>query len=111
MSENTTFSGEYAFSVICGLVSVYLVERTAPSTHPIIKFFLIPLLITYLILLIINTIAPNFNESTKKFSNYIKTRTDNNISNMGYIEIFPPLFAILIIFVILLYNRNFDQRK
>ena len=41
MSENTTFSGEYAFSVMCGLVSVYLVERTAPSTHPIIKFFLI----------------------------------------------------------------------
>ena len=34
MSENTTFSGEYAFSVICGLVSVYLVERTAPSNTP-----------------------------------------------------------------------------
>ena len=111
MSENTTFSGEYVFSVVCGLTSVYLIQRSAPRTHPLIKFFLIPLSITYLILLIVNTIAPNFNESTRKLKNYITDRTENNINSMGYIQIFPPLFAILIIFIILLYNRNFDQKK
>lgn len=111
MSDNTSFSGEYIFSVVCGLTSVYLIERSAPRTHPLIKFFLIPLSVTYLILLVVNTIAPNFNKSTRKFKNYITDRTENNINSMGYIQIFPPLFAILIIFVILLYNRNFDQKK
>lgn len=111
MSDNTTFSGEYIFSVVCGLTSVYLIQRSAPRTHPLIKFFLIPLSVTYLILLIVNTIAPNINNTFKKFTNYITDRTENNINSMGYIQIFPPLFAILIIFVILLYNHNFDQKK
>ena len=110
-SQPTTFSGEYIFSVICGLTSVYLIEQNAPKTHPIIKFFLIPIFITYLILLLINTVAPGFNESTKKFKNYVDDRTEKNINSMGYIQIFPPLFAILIIFIILLYNHNFDQNR
>ena len=110
-NQQTTFSGEYVFSVICGLTSVYLVEINAPNTHPIIKFFLIPIFITYLILLFINTVAPSFNESTRKFNNYVNDRTETNINSMGYVQIFPPLFAIFIIFVILLYNHNFDQNK
>ena len=111
MSEpQTTFSGEYVFSVICGLTSVYLIEENAPKTHPIIKFFLIPIFITYLILLLINTVAPGFNESTKKFNNYVSDKTETNINSMNYVTIFPPLFAIFIIFIILLFNHNFDQK-
>ena len=108
-SENVTFSGEYVFSVFCGLASAYLIEINAPKTNAIIKFFIIPIFITYLILLVINTIAPSFNESSRKFNAYVKDRSLTNINSLGYIQIFPPLFAVLIIFVILLYNRSFNQ--
>ncbi len=109
--QQTTFSGEYVFSIICGLTSVYLVQNNAPKTHPLIKFFLIPILITYLVLLFLNTVAPQLNESTQKFNNYVKDRSNNSINSLGYIQIFPPLFAVLIIFIILLYNHNFDQKR
>jgi hypothetical protein len=109
--QQTTFSGEYIFSIICGLTSVYLVEKNASGTHPLIKYFIIPIFITYLILLFLNTVAPQFNESTQKFNNYVKDKSNNSINSIGYIKIFPPLFAILIIFIILLYNHNFDQKK
>ena len=109
--QQTTFSAEYVFSLICGLISVYLVERNAPTTHPLIKYFIIPIFITFLILLFLNTVAPQLNESSKKFNNYVTDKSTNSINSIGYIQIFPPLFAILIIFIILLYNHNFDQKK
>jgi uncharacterized BrkB/YihY/UPF0761 family membrane protein len=110
-NQQTTFSGEYIFSVICGLTSVYIVEKNAPRTHPIIKYFVIPLFITYLILLFLNTVTPTLNESTTKFKNYVSNKGSNSVNSLGYVQIFPPLFAILVIFIILLYNHNFDQKK
>jgi len=95
--QQTTFSGEYIFSIICGLTSVYLVEKNAPGTHPLIKYFIIPIFITYLILLFLNTVAPQFNESTQKFNNYVKDKSNNSINSIGYIKIFPPLNKYLYI--------------
>ena len=58
-----------------------------PKTHPAIKF-LIPIFITYLVLLIINTVAPSLNESTKRLKTYIRDRSLTNINNMGCMQIF-----------------------
>ena len=108
-NENIEFNAEYVFSVICGLGSAYLIQRKAPMTHPIIKFFFVPILVTWLILMLINTTMPTLSQESKLFSNYVSAKTLDGIDKMEYLQIFPPLFAVLIIFVILLYNRNFDQ--
>jgi len=107
--DNTEFNSEYIFSVICGLGSAYLIEKKAPGTHPIIKFFFVPILVTWLILMLINTTMPGLTRETRKFNNYVSSKTLDGIDKMQYLQVFPPLFAVLVIFIILLYNRNFDQ--
>ena len=107
--DNTEFNAEYVFSVVCGLGSAYLIEKKAPGTHPIIKFFFVPILVTWLILMLINTTMPSLTRETKQFGNYVSSKTLDGIDKMQYLQIFPPLFAVLVIFIILLYNRNFDQ--
>lgn len=115
MSDNnydqTTFGGTYIASVFMGLCSAYLIHSYAPKTNSVIKFFVIPMLITYLMILFLNSVIPGLNESAKQFGLYITDRSLTNISSMGYIQIFPPLFAVLVIFIVLLYNRQLDQKS
>ena len=46
------------------------------------------------------------NKLGSDINEYVITKTYRGIDYMNYIYIFPPLFAILIIFLVLLYNGN-----
>lgn len=102
----TTFNLEYFVSVAAGLTAGFLVHRAEPRTNSAIKFFVVPLTVAYFMLVLINSTMPWVNQSGHRVRMFVENKALGQINNLGYMEIFPPLFAILIIFLVLLYNGN-----
>ena len=101
----TTFSSEYMISLIIALLAYYWANSLAQNSALWLKL-LVGLFAGYISLLILNNLMPNLNKLGNEVNEYVLTRTYSGINNMSYIYIFPPLFAILIIFLVLLYNGN-----
>lgn len=102
----TTFSLEYIVSVCAALGSALLINANQPGFSPILTYFVVPLLVAFVSLKILNYIFPKMNTVGNNTSNYLQYGAMDTLSNMGYMQVFPPLFAVLILVVIMLYNRN-----
>lgn len=105
-SQQTTFSLEYILSVSCALGAALMINMNQPTFSPVITYFIVPLLVAYVSLKIFSYIFPTMNRTGSNTSSYIMSGVYGNIDGMGYMEIFPPLFAVLLIVIILLYNSN-----
>ena len=99
----TKFSAEYILSLLIALLAYYWSNSLAPNSPVWIKI-LVGLFGGYISLLILNNVVPNLNRQGQRVSNYVVGKAYGGLDNMSYIYIFPPLFAVLIIFLILLYT-------
>lgn len=98
------FNLEFIITLLAALFAAYLVNRGSPNVSPYITFLILPLLVAYLIVVIINNIWPGINLWGRNVANYVEDNTLGTINETNYLQIFPPLFIVLVIFVILLYN-------
>jgi antibiotic biosynthesis monooxygenase (ABM) superfamily enzyme len=102
----TSFNSEYIVSVVAALLSAFLIQKGTPHMSPLIKFFLVPLLVAYVVVYLINWLMPGLNRTGHRISMYVENKTLGEINSMGYVQVFPPMLAILVIFFIMLYNHN-----
>ena len=87
----------YILAIILGLLAAYFLNNAAPTLNPFVKFFIVPFLVIF----------PGINRFGKQVSNYVAENTAQDIHAMSYVEIFPPIFAVFIIIVVLLYSGLF----
>ncbi len=99
----TTFSLEYVLSLVVAIGSYYLVSKTS-NNIPLWIALLVGLFAGYISLLLFNTLIPSLNTFGSNGGTYVVNKTYSGVDNMNYFMLFPPLLAILIVFVILLYN-------
>lgn len=102
------FNANYLVSVISGLTAGFLMNKANPQSNPYVKFFLLPLLVAYVVLKTFNALFPSFGVMARDVSNYVEDRSLSHINSMGFFEVYPVLFAVLIIFVILLYGGHIN---
>tara|TARA_B100000780_G_C21126993_1_gene457822 strand:- start:4274 stop:4591 length:318 start_codon:yes stop_codon:yes gene_type:complete len=102
----TVFNLEYTISIVFALGSAFGINHYNVDTNPIIKFFVVPLLVAYTYLLVANKLLPQMNEFGDKVGAYVETKTLGEINSLGYMQIFPPVFAVFLIFIILIFNKN-----
>ena len=103
--SNLNFSSQYILSIIIILlVSTYLM-RAAPQLN-IFVILITGIVIGYISIFIVNYLFPSFNKTSTGIYDYFMYYNMNNYNNTGYIHIWPPLLAVLVIFIILLYNRQ-----
>ena len=102
----TSFSLEYFISVALALLSAFSVNKSASNVNPAISFFVVPLLVAYIVVSVVNAVFPFLNTWGVNLSNYVEDKTLSSVNTMGYFQIFPPILAIFIIFLVLLYNKN-----
>jgi hypothetical protein len=105
LGNNINFSFEYAVSIIIVLVVCYSILRLSPGLN-IIIVLLAGLLAGYLSLFILNNVFPSLNKTFQNIQQYYTYQIMNNFNSMGYMHVWPPILAVLIIFIILLYNKN-----
>ena len=100
------FSLEYILSIVSALLASYLIATGSPNISAYITYFLIPLLVAYLVIQIINNIFQALNRWGRDVSNYVEHRAMTEINETGFLQIFPPILIVGVLFFILLYNRN-----
>lgn len=101
----TTFSLEYILSLVVAIGAYYLVGKSSQNL-PLWVALLVGLFAGYISLLIFNTLIPSLNSYGTKVGNYVVSKSYSGMDNMNYFMVFPPLLAILIVFLVLLYNGS-----
>ena len=99
------FTLEFIIALLASLYSAYLINAGSPNVNPFITFLLLPLLVSYIIVVIINNVWPGINRWGQNVYRYTESKTLGSINDTGYIQLFPPILITLIIFALLLYNR------
>lgn len=105
MYEITNFTLQYIISLLLALIVAYALSKKT-TLNPIITFGVVPLLISFLVIQILNAILPKMNSYGEKVSAYVENKTLGEINKMGYIQVFPPLFAVTILIFVLLFTNN-----
>jgi ABC-type Fe3+-siderophore transport system permease subunit len=103
--SNINFSFEYAVSIIVVLVVCNLLVKTSPQMNTVIVI-IAGLVVGWISLIIMNTLFPSINQLISNIYQYYSFQLMNNFNSMGYMNVWPPILAILIIFIVLLYNRQ-----
>ena len=103
--SNINFSFEYAASIIVVLVVCNLLVKTSPQMNTVIVI-IAGLVVGWISLIIMNTLFPSINQLISNIYQYYSFQVMNNFNSMGYMHVWPPILAILIIFIVLLYNRQ-----
>lgn len=103
--SNINFSFEYAISIVIILIVCNLLLKAAPRMNSIIVI-IAGLFVGYVSLLFMNLVFPRINSLGSNLYQYYMYQTMNNFNSMGYLHIWPPILAVLLIFIVLLYNKN-----
>ncbi len=102
-SNDLKFTLNYVISLVIVLVICVYLMKSVPSLHPVL-IIVIGLLVAYLVVSGVNFVFPTFTNTTDNISQYVEYSLYSNFNDLGYLNLWPPLFAVLIIFIILLYN-------
>lgn len=106
MSDNNIdFSFEFAVAMIITLVVTSGMIKKNPDMSTIVVV-ISGLVISYISLVVVNFLFPQVNKVASNVWQYIIYTLMTNFNNLGYLHVWPPIFAVLIIMVVLLYNRN-----
>lgn len=105
ITNNSDFTFEYAVSIIITLLVCSIAIQRSPKMNTFVVIIL-GLVVSYISLLILNFLFPNINKLFRSIWNYISYMFMNNFNNTGYIHVWPPVLAVLIIFFVLLYTKN-----
>ena len=105
VGSNTSFTFEYAVTIIIVLVVCNTMLKKSPQMNAAVVL-LIGLLIGYISLVVLNYVLPNINSVAYNVKQYYLYSVMSNFNDMGYFNIWPPILAVLVVFIILLYNKN-----
>ncbi len=102
-SNDLKFTLNYIISLIIVLTVCIYLMKSVPTLHPVL-IIVIGLLVAYLVVTGINLVFPTFTNTSENVSQYVEYSLYSSFNDLGYLNVWPPLFAVMIIFIILLYN-------
>ncbi len=97
------FTLTYAISLIVVIFVCVILLKSIPSLHPVLVI-LVGLITAYLFVIMIRYVMPTFETTASNMSQYVEYSIYSNLNDLGYFNIWPPVFVVLLIFIILLYN-------
>lgn len=104
----TSFNTAYIASVISALGAVYIVNlnmvSTSSSTVILVKFFIVPLVVAFVTLTFLNMLFPTLNKGGRTVGNFASDTVAETINNMNYMQIFPPIFIVFIMFLVVAFK-------
>jgi hypothetical protein len=104
MSENITFSFQYVITIIVVIVVCQqLMSQSPPLNTGIVV--LAGLVVSYVTLKILNHLFPQLNRMFQNVGQYYSYQFMDHYTDIGYIHIFPPLLAVFVLFIVLIYIR------
>ena len=105
MDSSFVFSPEYALTIIVIILVISMLLKKSPQMNTIVVI-VIGLLVGYVFMVVVNFVLPSLSETVRNWSQYFGFVINSKFNDTGYINIWPPLFVVFVVFIILLYNRS-----
>ena len=104
---------ETSISVYCILAIIialgtahYLQSMGSVGFSPMLNTLVIPFIVAVVSFYAFAFLFPKLNTTAQNVSDYVENKTYNSVNSMNYLQIFPPLLIILIIFFIFIFNKS-----
>ncbi len=107
-SNDLKFTLNYVITLIVVLVVCLYLMKSIPTLHPVLVI-VVGLLVAYLVVTGVNFVFPSFVTTSENVSQYVEYSLYSSFNDLGYLNVWPPLFAVLIVFIILLYNGQLNH--
>lgn len=104
-SGNTGYGTEYFLSLIIVIVVCSFLFKGARQMNTVVVV-IIGLFVGYISILLLKFLTPNITSIGTNLYLYYTYQIMNNFNSTGYVHVWPPILAVLIVFIILLYNRQ-----
>lgn len=104
-SSNSPYSLDYFFTLIVVIVVCNLLLKKSPQMNTIVVL-LLGLVIGFISLTFFQHFLPRLTDIGTSIYLYYTYQIMNNFNSTGYYHVWPPILAILVVFIILLYNRQ-----
>ncbi len=103
------FSFSYFLSLILTLTTIFILHiKLANQVPKLLIYFVIPIVVAYVSLYILNTVFNNINETADHVSNYLDDKYLDNVRATGFYSVYPMFIILFFIFMILLYLGLFN---
>jgi len=99
---SSPFSLPLSLSLLGGLTSSFMITRVNTNAPPVLVFFIIPLLVIYILFQILSAVLPNLESTGRRVGDYVSSTTMGGVDDTGYLQVFPTLFGVFLLFVVLL---------
>ena len=113
MADSQTTSSYYQVPPLYGITTIIVVSvvaallKNAPQLNTFVVI-VVGLLVGYIFVLFMNTIFPSINSTLRDFKQFLTYQYYSSSDSTGYIYVYPPLLAVFILFIVLLYNRTIE---
>lgn len=104
-TANSGYAMEYFISLIIVLSVITILIKGSPTMN-IFVVILIGLVIGFISIKILNNFLPVLTNFSTNLYLYSTNQVMNDFNSTGYYHVWPPILAVLIVFIILLYNRQ-----
>jgi len=95
----------YGLTTVVVIIVVSMLLKKAPQMNTFVVV-VVGLLVGYVFLIVMNSIFPLLANNIRIWRQYLVFQGYETTDNMSYIYVYPPILAVFVIFVALLYNRN-----
>jgi hypothetical protein len=102
----TGIDPSFFLSFFIALIITYQVSRMYPDGNKMIIIIAVPVFLTYIIYSLFSVFFPRFIDMYEKVSEYGTSNASRSMDSTGFYHVYPPLLFVLILFIILLYQRR-----
>lgn len=89
-------------AILTALTTIFLITRVRPDAPPVLVYFIIPLLIIYVVFQVLASVVPKAEDTGNRVGDYASAVIGKGIFETEYFQIFPTLFAVFFLFLVLL---------
>lgn len=107
MSSPSPFSLPLSLSILGGLTATFMISRVNQATPPVLLYFIVPLLVIYVLFNILSGILPGLEETGRRVGEYAGSSVLGGVDDTMYLQVFPTLFAVFMLFMVLLAAGSF----
>ena len=104
-SSTIGYGFEYFISLIIVIVVCNSLVKSSPQMNTFIVV-LVGLVIGFISMKLLQFLLPNISSTLTNIYLYYTYQIMNNFNSTGYVHVWPTILAVLVLFVILLYNRQ-----
>lgn len=93
-------------AILIALGTAYYLQSMGAQFSPLLNTLVIPFIVAIISFYALAFLLPTLNRTAQNVGDYVENKTYNSVNSMNYVQIFPPLLVVLIIFFIFIFNKS-----